>query len=553
MRAIAITLIGVVIVTSCSDPANSPEPADKDQSGSDAGATDGGATNGGATDAAATDAAATDAGGTEAGPTDAGETEGNAIAVTAHRLATGTGSTIISAGVPLRQGQLQPGGLSGVGLWRNGTEVAASISALEGRYADGSVISLLVQYDAGTMAKGTPVTGYELRLSGSTVARAAQTASAIKDVPDGIWALLPAHFKGVVAAVWGPLVPLSEATGSWAAVDADWVSAANRRWEQCSEQVTGTESDLSPNVEHFSSKYDQPKNRIMYWARGGDIKNLERGLRQVAVSRNYQQTWRQWNNQDVLSMAMAYWWTGVPSYRTTALKVAQGAGMNEWMGPPSNPGYDEGRITARNMGWAMQAWLLGYGSSMLGNFTALQWLDGLAQRQVTTQQSNGAWYEYSRDEGGYGANDLGYPANTQSNFMAALRAYYLSLYTEYRGPAQVAGVTNAIRRNADFLTTQYDATNRTWHYWSTWAQGDAQVGLSDMRNLALMHTMAYYRAYHDGSGSSYLTQADQALAAFAANVPNTVQTEVCGQTYSLKIFTEGYYLYQHTMAMAMGL
>jgi hypothetical protein len=487
---------------------------------------------------------------------------GTAIVLTAHRLASGSGTTLISAGVPLQPGQLQPGNVSGAGLWRNGSEVAASITALEGRYADGSVISLLVQYDAGTMTKGTAVPGYELRFTGSSVARTGQNAAAIKDVPDGVWALPPAHFKAAVAPVYGPLLPLSETTGTWAAVDADWAHAADTRWESCGEQVTGTEANLSPNVEYTSSKYDQPKNRIIYWARGGDIKNLERGLRQVAVSRNYQATWQQWNNQDVLSMSMAYWWTGVASYRARVLSVAQGAGMNEWMGPPSNPGYDEGRITARNMGWAMQAWLLGYGSSMLGNYTALQWLDGLAQRQVTAQATSGttqngrsavgAWFEYERDAGGFSTYG-GFPGPTQSNFMAALRAYYLSLYMEYRGPSQVAGISAAIRRNADFLMTQYDGTARTWHYWSDWTNGDAQVGLADMRNLALLHTMAYYRAYHDGFGSQYLTQANEALTAFAANVPNTVQPEACGQSWSLKVFTESYYLYPHAMAMANGL
>jgi hypothetical protein len=326
--------------------------------------------------------------------------------------------------------------------------------------------------------------------------------------------------------------------------------------------VTGTESNLSPNVESSAGKYDQPKNRIIYWARGGDIKNLERGLRQAAVSRNYQATWQQWHNQDVLSMSMAYWWTGVASYRARVLSVAQGPGMNEWMGPPSNPGYDEGRITARNMGWAMQAWLLGYGSSMLGNSTALQWLDGLAQRQVTAQATSGttqngrsavgAWFEYDRDNGGFSQYG-GFPGPTQSNYMAGMRAYYLSLYMTYRGPSQVAGVGTAIRRNADFLMTQYDATNRTWHYWSDWAHGDADVSLVNMRNLALMEAMAYYRAYHDGAGAGYLTQANDALTAFAANVPNQVQTEICGNDISLKIWSEGYYVYQHAMAMANGL
>ncbi len=469
---------------------------------------------------------------------------GNGIALTAHRLASGSGTTVISAGVPLQPGQVQSDAVSSVGLWRNGTEVPASIDALEGRYADGSVISLLVQYDAGTMTKGTPVSGYELHFSGSTVARVPRNAGVIKDVPDGVWALPPAHFKGRVAPVWGPLVPLSEARGAWALVDADYAHAADARWEACGETVTGTEGNVTPNVEASNSKYDQPKNRIIYWARGGNIKHFERGLRQSAVARNFQQNWQQWHYQDVLSMSMGYWWTGVPSYRNTVLSMAQGS-MNSWFAGPSNPGYDEGRITGRNIGWALQAWLLGYGNSSLGGYTPTQWMDGLAQLQMTRQDANGAWTEY-------GTETRGQDQNFQSNFMAALRAYYLSLYVEYRGPSQVAGVKAAIQRNADFLMTQYDATNKTWHYWSDWAAGDAQVPVSGMKNLALMHTMAYYRAYHDGAGAGYLTQADAALAAFAANVPSVVQPEIC-QDWSIKVFTESLYMYPHTMAMAAGL
>jgi hypothetical protein len=173
----------------------------------------------------------------------------------------------------------------------------------------------------------------------------------------------------------------------------------------------------------------------------------------------------------------------------------------------------------------------------------------------TTQNGRsavGAWFEYERDAGGF-STYAGFPGPTQSNFMAALRAYYLSLYMEYRGPGQVAGISEAIRRNADFLTTQYVPAVRTWHYWSDWAHGDSEVGLPDMRNLALLQTMAYYRAYRDGFGANYLSLANEALAGFVGNVPSIVQPEVCGQIWSLKVFTESFYLYPHAMALANGL
>ncbi len=273
--------------------------------------------------------------------------------------------------------------------------------------------------------------------------------------------------------------------------------------------MTGTETDVTPNVEALNSKDDQPKNRILYWARGGDIKFFERGLRQAAVTRNFQQTWQQWQYQNVLSMGMAYWWTGVPSYRSTVLLMAQGS-MNSWFASPSNPGYDEGRITGRNIGWALQAWLLGYGSSSLGGYTPVQWMDGLAQLQLTRQDANGAWTEYGTGHAGPGPE---LPVELHGGAAGILSVALYGVPGPEPGGRGEGGDPAQRRLPDDAVRPTY----KTWHYWSDWTKGDPQVTLADMRGLALLQTMAYYRAYHDGAGAGYLTQADAALAQFAAN------------------------------------
>jgi hypothetical protein len=475
---------------------------------------------------------------------------GTGLALTAYRLASGSGGTVISAGVPLQPGQVQPGGVSGVGLWKNGAEVAASIEALEGRYADGSVIALLVQYDAGAMTKGTGVGGYELRFTGSSVGRAARNAGAIKDVPDGVWQLPPTHFKAPVAAVWGPLVPLSELPGGDVlTLTQQYKAISDARW--AFEAVSGAENGTNASfdkVEFYDSAYDQTLNHFRYGAQAADITMHERALRKAAVVRDFwrvqpgQFIWYLQNRHIVGLHAAAYWWTGVSLYRTEFYKLAANNAGNtvlqpQWISPSFST--EEGRVLARNMGWALSLQMLGY-TAPVGGFTPPQWLSTIAQHELSSQTASGAWFE--------GAGDA---VNGQKQFMAALRVYYLALYMEYRGAAwggpSDAAIQQAIVKNADFTKTTWDGGQRTWKYISTDGSADA-----NQPNLALLDGSSQMLAYRYTGNSSYQTQLQQAWAMSAGAIPSGTIDMRCGAFYCQKAYNEDYYTWSFMVAKYLG-
>ncbi len=489
------------------------------------------------------------------------------IALQPQRLASGAGTTQMSSGVLFQRGQVTAATLSQCGLWRNGTEVACNLTALNGTYYDGSLVAALLQYQTPeTITKSDTATGaspgsatYEFRFTGSSVGRVSQQASWIKDVPDGVWRLPPTHYKEPVYGMLSPLVPYTEVTGRWLTLDNIYRDCADYRWETLGETTTGTGTTTTP-IESASgpSFYDQPRQRLQSWARGGPCKNLERGLLQAAVVRNYYDSggWQQWHRQDTDCLPVAYWLTGVSTFRSVTKAMADGS-LSIWMGPPSAPAYEDGRIIARNVGWAMHCWMLGYqtdGVTLPDGSTCTQWADGLVQVQLDHQSTSGsppdgagAWLELM--EGG--AVMEGYPGYLQSNFMAGIRVYYLDLYMVYRGPSQVAGVADAILDNAVFGRTQWDATYDTYHYWSDWALGDPGVPLSDMRNLALMCLSSEMLAYRHSGGTTPTDHVADMLdmhnteAAFGG--PGGIPMW-SSPSWSMKIYTETHHMYPYIMA-----
>jgi hypothetical protein len=461
-----------------------------------------------------------------------------------------------------------------VSLWRNGTEQACYVEVMHGRYSDGSAISLLVQADGGSMTNGTGVTGWEVRLATApSVGRLAKNTAAVKKLPDAAWLPPPAHFKAKVAPVFGPLIPTAEVpAGNLRVMDEQYVDIGNDRWAASGNNI-GPVTGLEPwpnntawdRTDFYGSVYSRGKSTMRYAVRAGDGTQLERAFRFISVAltfatgstdgtgTNYQWPAGEWNQQDVSFGAMGYWWTGYLPYRTFARNFA-GNVLIGFMAPP-NPGYDEGRITARQIGWALSMQLLGYGATSFGGLTPNQWMDQLVSLQMTRQKTSGvdqqgasavgAWYEYFTP-----TTDNG----LQSNFMAAMRCYYLALYLDYRGSGGVSAATvqDAIRKNADFMATQWNSTYSTWHYWSNWASGDAEVPVANMRGLALMSATADMLAYRYTGTVGYTTRPLAAAAMSAALMPVDGLEMRAAAAYGLKAYNEDFYMWQYVVSKYLG-
>jgi hypothetical protein len=407
-----------------------------------------------------------------------------------------------------------------------------------------------------------------------TVGRLAKATAAVKKIPDAAWLPPPTHFKAKVAPVLGPLVPTSEVpAGDLRIMDEQYDDIGNDRWNATPGANVGPVTGLEPapnnaafdRTENFASVYSRAKSTWRYAVRSGASTHFERAFRFAGVTltfmtgstdgtgTNWGVPFGEWNSQDVSFAPMGYWWTGYAPYRqfhrNWCAQVLVG-----FMLPP-NPGYDEGRITARQIGWALGAQLLGYGSDTFAGLTPNQWMDQLVQVQITRQKTSGvdqqgasavgAWYEYFNS-----SSDAGY----QSNFMAPMRSYYLSLYLDYRGSGGVSAATvqDAIRKNADFMATQWNSTYSTWHYWSNWATGDAGVPVANMRGLALMCATTDLLAYRYTGTAGYATRPLAAAAMSAALMPSDGLEMRVNAFWGIKAYNEDFYMWQYAVSKYLG-
>lgn len=115
-----------------------------------------------------------------------GPVAGTSVTFEVQRIIAGSGTTKLHGGIPLLEGQLLPADVGNVSLCIDGSEVACYAQALNGRYSDGSVMSVLIQADA-TLTSGTPKQG-ELKLGVSpSLARLSKRTIAWPSTEQATW------------------------------------------------------------------------------------------------------------------------------------------------------------------------------------------------------------------------------------------------------------------------------------------------------------------------------------------------------------------------------
>lgn len=218
------------------------------------------------------------------------------IPLTINRLVAGTGTTLVSNGIPLAQGYLMPGATNTVRLFIGSTEQQIYCEALEGRHSDGSVVSLLVQVNT-TLTYGTPVTA-TLALG---VARGTSdiAKTAISSIPafgypisatlrddlqlvgfaDGVaW---PSSAAYLITTGWvEPTITAAAATalgGIYANYEAEFVTYSDRYWD-----IWGQFADPMPDGFPFT---DNIINAVGYYERG--VFTTAQLMRSADVTRYY--------------------------------------------------------------------------------------------------------------------------------------------------------------------------------------------------------------------------------------------------------------------------
>jgi hypothetical protein len=443
----AIVLIGAVIVASCSDPADSPESADKEQSGSDAGSTDGGATDAGATDAPS----------------------GSAVGLSVRRLDGESGSALVSSGIPLPPGKLVDADLGKVRVLVGGVEQAVYVEALKGKHKDGSRRAVLVQFQAAvgstpvsaTLEFGTP------RGTPDRAKSAIPPLPAAVAVPTAASYLVSTQLVGPTAVVTGSAFPAYETTFTQYS-DVHW-GAEGSTWE--------------------GNYYDRALNHYAYWVRGGEAKYFERATR-LAV--DYRAQYLEPNNygasphwSQLEGLALHYWLTGDERSRTAVLTVADRLTSGfppAYMGNPTSE-YNEGRIQQRVLIAAVYAWVLEDSRDWAP--TIRTYVGGLAG----LQQANGsyAW-----------PNACGYT----KNFMLALQND--ALIKSYQLFEADVRIPPMVKKAIDWQwSTQWDPVQKGFKYISeTCNNPDSGGDPTPAPDLNMFHTGPigwYYRLSGDAA------------------------------------------------------
>jgi hypothetical protein len=466
------------------------------------------------------------------------------------RMVSGSGNTFVSNGVPLRPGDLSPSQLANVRLFTNtgpqgqGVEQAIYVEALEGRHSDGTVISLLVQFSAGTMTYGSPITG-ELRLGEarqtSDIAKTAISSipafaypltETQKDdlqvvgIPDGV--AFPSSVAHLLATnLTDPTVSAASVNalgGYYAAFETTFSFYADMYWD-----IWGTFADPMPDGFPFA---DNVIGATGYYERG--VFHTEQLMatadvatwfpRSCAYAFALRTAYYQPNDYAIVSnvhyvnvemMALHYWLTGDPESRV-AVKGLANALYTSYVDGTGGlyadlRGYDT-RITARvfegcmstyRLGWADIDWLARTNNCLeriLGN--------GPAQPLLrSTGPVAGAW---APEFCGGTETNIAY-GFMNGLMMRALRHYYERISADAR-------IQTAIQNCCDYLIAstlipESGAQSTCFSYLNAYCPGeqDAPTNPAVDLNTFFVSNLAWLAKQLgvSGAGAPYLALAEQ--------------------------------------------
>jgi uncharacterized protein YjdB len=364
-----------------------------------------------------------------------------------------------SNGIPLPKGYLFERDLATTALWDGTREVPRVLQALAGRYSDGSLRSVLLQYQA------SPATPAMRLFVGAT---RTVTDPAPWPIPSGTPQAVtypqdPAFLIGT--GIVGPTISVAE-NAPFVIYENQFRTFAEQHW-----QATGAQWETS-------NYYDRASNHFAYWMRSGE---LEYWKRAVALALNYRVQYLQGSGFNpsphwmaLEGVALHYWLTGDPASRTAVVNSAGRATAAFSPGALASPTgeYIEGRIQARMLLASLLAWELGDTSDSWGTKTT-----AYATNIMTLQ----------RTDGGYSWPNW---CNRQGNFMVGLQNDALIKYYE-RHTANPAVVTT-IRKAVDYLhRTSWRPASRAFTYMDVQCTGpDDQLPTPDL-NMLIVNGFAF--------------------------------------------------------------
>ena len=384
-------------------------------------------------------------------------TDSLVIELRVNRLTPGAGPVLVSSGIPLKAGAISASDVSRARVEVEGREVPAYVSALSAKWADGSLRSILVQFelsgDEPPPVSAALVFGTRRPLPRRTGPKGElgfPTAVALPISPDYL----------VETAVAGPTLTMSQTrtVSSLAKYDDDFKRLANQHWK-----ATGDAWE--------QNYYDRSLVYYVAWMRSG---NLEYWLRATKLALNYRREYVERNNYGVSphwaqlgGLELHYLLTGDTLSRRSAagifavgminFSLPVGAPLAEIANPKGGTG--ENRIQARVLQAALSAYRMGAsytrpdGYAPGGAFSPATWptrLRDILNKILSTQNPNGSysWIQI---------------CNGQLNYMVGMLNDVLIEY--YRDFEADPRIPVAIEKANEYLwTTQWLSGDQAFKY-----------------------------------------------------------------------------------------
>jgi uncharacterized protein YjdB len=460
---------------------------------------------------------------TVTGSTAAPPPTASTVPLRVQRLDGGSGTVLVSSGVPMLPGQFREG-MSARLADQNG-EITAYITPLHGRHRDGSVVSLLVQAEA----RGGDLLNLELGSAQSRTRAAVPVdfrPAASPGNPGGIgypsavWEPPVAHRVSWLSATMGPTASVAEASargGAFAAFESDWMTLQEQKWQDYL-------SSAPNNFDAYAGRnyYDRGMHHMVWWLRGAPVEVFRRGAAYTFGNRLYyyeRNNWgiaqpRLWHTE---SMAFHYWLTGDPVSREGVHRFATRAWGNGTSWNYTKLQYCEYGGEGRPMARALQAIVW---AARMGH-TDTDWRD-VARRYVDAML---AAETYVKDASSYkyGAWDYlhpDYPSGAGcskkyvSNFMQAMVVDALIMYYEHVNPGD-GRVPGVVQRNLDYLRNSQwrnESPSPSFNYYDTSIAGSGGPEASVDLNGFFVHLFAWYAQRGGGAYSNIADQLFQTLS-----------------------------------------
>jgi hypothetical protein len=458
------------------------------------------------------------------------------VDVVIHKTDAGTGTVLVSSGMPLPKGLVTSATLQKFRLIVDQKEVPLFVEPLFGKHADGSYKSVLIQFPM-ELTHGQNITG-QLQFGPQGIRTGTKTPVD--------WALL----EPAIILPTSPVYILSTGVMLKTMAVNDLPTTAlytayESRYAQWSAfHFSYTDLNCTNYCAHQWGRnyYDAALAGYAQWARTGNIEYWKRATifarlhtrgEPLSQPHNYQPDGLYYNyvftgderNRQYLiiwSQNRTGWWT-VPR-------------VYEW----SFGNYREGRQQQRVMLAALYAGLL--------EDTSRDWLgmvDGYVKGWVETQEPKWAMeYDSLSVDGAWH-----YPldgANGQSNFMEGLRVSAMITYLELRQPPEHVRLATelSIQKQVDYLwNTQWNPAARAFNYWSSDYRGvpwpdpptDSQIYMHELNNLMVLGFAYTYHVTGD------VTYKDRALEIFSVAFLPPPGWGPWWAGLGGKIFNENYY------------